>query len=258
MSKFKKGDHLVPTAMSGLDMEVIIFEEISKKGIESFLDSLGRFHHSPSWKKLEFTRGDRLILRDADDSVIDNCTFFWTHVGKDYFLDNDGIKHKVEDWCHDPSYKINLDPNHPQYSDIPTTINKDGNILTTSKVKTEFDVPPLDLPTFNLTSDDFKVNLKIDGVPAPEWKIAPPNTYIDGKLVTSNKSKASDTVNNPAHYTQGKIECIDYIYDKELNFSLGSAVKYITRAGHKEGSTKEEDLRKAIKFLEFELNKGCN
>ena len=43
----------------------------------------------------------------------------------------------------------------------------------------------------------------------------------------------SNTVEHPEHYTYGKIECIDFIYDKELNFSLGNAIKYIVRAGKK-------------------------
>ena len=57
-----------------------------------------------------------------------------------------------------------------------------------------------------------------------------------------------DTVNHPKHYTQGKIECIDYIEDKQLGFHLGNAVKYITRAGIK-SSDKIEDLRKAIWYI---------
>ena len=57
-----------------------------------------------------------------------------------------------------------------------------------------------------------------------------------------------DTVNHPKHYMQGKIECIDYIEDKQLGFHLGNAVKYITRAGIK-SSDKIEDLRKAIWYI---------
>ena len=43
----------------------------------------------------------------------------------------------------------------------------------------------------------------------------------------------TDNVKHPSHYTYGKIECIDFILDKELDFSLGNAVKYIVRAGRK-------------------------
>ena len=62
-----------------------------------------------------------------------------------------------------------------------------------------------------------------------------------------------DNINSPAHYTYGKIECIDYIRDKDFDFCLGNAIKYITRAGHKGNAV--EDLRKAIKYIEFEIEK---
>lgn len=58
-----------------------------------------------------------------------------------------------------------------------------------------------------------------------------------------------DTVNHPAHYTDGKIEVIDFIEDKKLGFCLGNAVKYIARAGKKDPSKEVEDIRKAIWYL---------
>jgi hypothetical protein len=60
-----------------------------------------------------------------------------------------------------------------------------------------------------------------------------------------------DNINHPAHYTDGKIEVIDYIEDKKLNFNLGNAVKYISRAGKK--GNKIEDLKKAIWYLYREI-----
>lgn len=42
-----------------------------------------------------------------------------------------------------------------------------------------------------------------------------------------------DPVNHPAHYTDGQIEVIDFIDDKQLSYCLGNAVKYISRAGKK-------------------------
>ena len=38
-----------------------------------------------------------------------------------------------------------------------------------------------------------------------------------------------DPVNHPAHYTDGQIEVIDFIDDKQLSYCLGNAVKYISR-----------------------------
>lgn len=62
-----------------------------------------------------------------------------------------------------------------------------------------------------------------------------------------------DLVNDPPHYKTGGIETIDYIEAKELNFHLGNAVKYISRANHK--GTPIEDIRKAIWYLERELDR---
>ena len=41
----------------------------------------------------------------------------------------------------------------------------------------------------------------------------------------------TDVINHPNHYTDGKIEVIDFIEDKQLNFNRGNVVKYISRAG---------------------------
>ena len=69
----------------------------------------------------------------------------------------------------------------------------------------------------------------------------------------------SDPVNRPAHYTDGKIEVIDFIEDKKLGFCLGNAIKYISRAGKKDPTKEVEDLKKAkwyIKRRIKELEEG--
>ena len=58
---------------------------------------------------------------------------------------------------------------------------------------------------------------------------------------------------SPSHYTRGSIETWDYIRDQGLNYHLGNAIKYISRAGYKSTATKTEDLKKAIHYLENEL-----
>ena len=70
----------------------------------------------------------------------------------------------------------------------------------------------------------------------------------------------SDMINHPQHYTSGKIEVIDFIEDKGLNFNLGNVVKYVARAGHKKSSGKSmdakalEDLKKAQWYLNREIS----
>jgi hypothetical protein len=65
-------------------------------------------------------------------------------------------------------------------------------------------------------------------------------------------SATPDLVNNPAHYTAGGIETIDFIEAKKLNYNLGNVIKYLTRADHK--GSKLEDLRKAQWYLTREIN----
>lgn len=61
-----------------------------------------------------------------------------------------------------------------------------------------------------------------------------------------------DNIKKPDHYCEGrKYEPKDVIRDWGLNFNLGSAVKYISRAGRK--GDKLEDLKKAKQFLQFEI-----
>ena len=64
-----------------------------------------------------------------------------------------------------------------------------------------------------------------------------------------------EKVNHPDHYQSSKCEAIDVIESFDLNFSLGSAVKYILRAGKKPTETAEEDLKKAIWYLEREVQR---
>lgn len=76
---------------------------------------------------------------------------------------------------------------------------------------------------------------------------------IYNEIFRSDKSECThpedDAVNHPSHYTDGKIEVIDYIEDKKLGFCLGNAVKYISRAGKKNPDKEVEDLQKAIWYI---------
>jgi hypothetical protein len=60
-----------------------------------------------------------------------------------------------------------------------------------------------------------------------------------------------DLVNHPPHYTTGGVETIDFIEAKNLNYNLGNAVKYITRADHK--GSRVQDLEKARWYIEREI-----
>ena len=62
-----------------------------------------------------------------------------------------------------------------------------------------------------------------------------------------------DVVNHPSHYTDGKIEVIEFIEDKNLNYHKGNAIKYICRAGKKDPQKEIEDLKKAIWYISREI-----
>jgi len=59
----------------------------------------------------------------------------------------------------------------------------------------------------------------------------------------------STRIDHPAHYNDGNIEVIEFIEDKNLDFHLGNAIKYICRSGKKPGADWVEDLEKAIWYI---------
>lgn len=63
----------------------------------------------------------------------------------------------------------------------------------------------------------------------------------------------NDNINHPSHYTDGKIEVINFIEDKKLNYHRGNVVKYIARAGKKDPAKELEDLKKARWYLDREI-----
>jgi hypothetical protein len=52
---------------------------------------------------------------------------------------------------------------------------------------------------------------------------------------------------NPSHYTQGKIEVIDFILDQKMDYMTATITKYISRWRFKDGVC---DLKKAQWFLD--------
>lgn len=63
------------------------------------------------------------------------------------------------------------------------------------------------------------------------------------------QTKPKDPIHNPSHYTKGLIETIEVIEKFELDFHLGNAFKYISRAGDKEDQPFLKDIQKAIWYL---------
>mgnify|MGYP003045773409 CR=1 FL=1 len=140
---------------------------------------------------------------------------------------------------------------------------KEDNYITT---KTVSDIlKPVDMSTDFIISElawwsypELKEKIKSFGMPIakpghiiisfPKYHIGP--TTDNG--LPSKEETSFDVVSHPSHYTEGrKYEPRKVIADWGLNFNLGNAVKYISRAGRK--GDKIEDLRKAIQYIEFEI-----
>ncbi len=79
------------------------------------------------------------------------------------------------------------------------------------------------------------------------------------KLIMEAKISKDTIIEHPTspEYYVGKykhIKAMDIVQDFELTHNLANAVEYILRAGKKPGNPMEQELRKAIDHLEFELN----
>lgn len=64
-----------------------------------------------------------------------------------------------------------------------------------------------------------------------------------------------DNIDHPKHYNSGKFEVIDVIEDWNLGFHLGNVIKYISRAGKKDPNKRLEDLKKALWYLQREIER---
>lgn len=62
-------------------------------------------------------------------------------------------------------------------------------------------------------------------------------------------------VNHPSHYQRNGKEAIDYIEMFNLSFSAGNIVKYLWRAGEKDGESIEKDKAKALWYFNREANR---
>ena len=83
--------------------------------------------------------------------------------------------------------------------------------------------------------------------------------YLDEKP-NNDLSKIKETGfyhikdNTSPHY-QGTIQPIDLINAQDLNFNLGNVVKYVCRAGKKQGENILTDLEKAKDYINFEIER---
>ena len=74
----------------------------------------------------------------------------------------------------------------------------------------------------------------------------------NGNKVYQSNAPVKDVINNPSHYNQGGLECIDYI-EQQLTaeqfegYLAGNSIKYLQRYQYKNGV---EDLKKHQWYVE--------
>lgn len=69
------------------------------------------------------------------------------------------------------------------------------------------------------------------------------------------KKPKDDPINRPSHYTSDPsgVECISIA--EHHNFNIGNAIKYLWRAGLKEGNSSSQDLQKAVWYINREIGR---
>jgi hypothetical protein len=79
------------------------------------------------------------------------------------------------------------------------------------------------------------------------------------KMPPYSGTTEAETVNHPAHYGgDTTYETRKVIRAWELGFNLGNVAKYVSRAGRKPGTSYVEDLRKALFYLQDEIDSASS
>ena len=78
-----------------------------------------------------------------------------------------------------------------------------------------------------------------------KWK--PITSNDNEELLPFEPDEIKEDKINPSHYTQGKIEVIDFILDQKMDYLTATIIKYTSRWRFKDGLC---DLKKARWFLD--------
>lgn len=91
------------------------------------------------------------------------------------------------------------------------------------------------------------------GWDVPEDVLRPAEIFAQVDSDLKAVTEAVDSVNHPAHYTRFPVEVIEIT--EQLPFNQGNVVKYVCRAGFKQGVDELEDLSKAAWYLNRAIEK---
>ena len=65
----------------------------------------------------------------------------------------------------------------------------------------------------------------------------------------------NDAVIKPSYYNKASMSVSDIVDEYELNFNKGNIIKYVLRSGKKSKDTEIQDLEKAIRYCEIEIER---
>ena len=82
-----------------------------------------------------------------------------------------------------------------------------------------------------------------------------PTPWVPTITVYESPPTKPDTIINPSHYARLNPQPVQVSVNWGLNYLRATALKYLARAGNKEGVDEIEDLRKAISFIEREIKR---
>lgn len=91
-------------------------------------------------------------------------------------------------------------------------------------------------------------------IPNNEYKKGYNNGLNSAILCVYDMKEPTTNNTTPPHY-QGTNQPIDLINAQNLNFNLGNVVKYVCRAGKKQGENILTDLEKAKDYINFEIER---
>ena len=143
------------------------------------------------------------------------------------------------------------------------------NTITTTPTTVSITIP--DIPpeaNTRTTTDDITPTPTVTPEPTPDDDTDPeditifyPPEEVDAPPVAEHPTPAStptsepgDRVNRPNYYCKQGIELGEVLYVWGIPHRRASAVEYIMRAGEKDPETEVEDLRKAIRNLQMEID----
>lgn len=141
------------------------------------------------------------------------------------------LKHHIKDFCMEVDYstaEMFITTHDPAPPDFKNSFSR----VTLNMWKITYLVFPKQLSLFKDEETMKMPPLALSKEPGCEWL---------------------DNVNHPTHYNSGKIEVVEAIEDWKLNFHRGNAVKYTARAGRKDPTKEIEDLKKAVWYLNREI-----